>query len=212
MRIVFENGYPPVGIITLHFSCIAKSGQKLHLRNVGRKHVEMAHLRKVCMVWRVGKCSSRRFSCRWCFCAPSEGGMKMRGNGSPSEGVHGVACGKMQQQAVLVAVVFLLTFGRWDENAGKWLTFGRCAWCGGRGNAAAGGSRGGGAFAHLRKVGRKCVEMAHLRKVCMVWRVGKRSSRRLSCRWCFCAPSEGGTKTRGNGSPLEGGHGSSEGG
>ena len=58
MRIVFENGYPPVGIITLHFSCIAKSGQKLHLRNVGRKHVEMAHLRKVCMVWRVGNAAA----------------------------------------------------------------------------------------------------------------------------------------------------------
>ena len=132
MRIVFENGYPPVGIITLHFSCIAKSGQKLHLRKVGRKCVEMAHLRKVCMVWRVGKRGSRRLSCRWWFCAPSEGGTKTRGNGSPSEGVHGVVEGETRQQAVLVAVVVLRTFGRWDENAGKRLTFGRWAWIFGR--------------------------------------------------------------------------------
>ena len=132
VRIVFENGYPPVGIITLHFSCIAKSGQKLHLRKVGRKCVEMAHLRKVCMVWWKGKRGSRRFSWRWCFCAPSEGGMKMRGNGSPSEGVRGVVEGEMRQQAALVAVVLLRTFGRWDENTGKWLTFGRWAWIFGR--------------------------------------------------------------------------------
>ena len=51
--------------------------------------------------------------------APSEGGTKMRGNGSPSEGGHGVVEGEMRLQAVLVAVVFLRTFGRWDENAWK---------------------------------------------------------------------------------------------
>ena len=33
--------------------------------------------------------------------------------------------GETRLQAVLVAVVLLLTFGRWDENAGKQLTFGR---------------------------------------------------------------------------------------
>ena len=33
--------------------------------------------------------------------------------------------GKTRLQAVLVAVVLLLTFGRWDENAGKQHTFGR---------------------------------------------------------------------------------------
>ena len=33
---------------------------------------------------------------------------------------------KMRLQAVLVAVVVLRTFGRWNENAGKRLTFGRC--------------------------------------------------------------------------------------
>ena len=33
--------------------------------------------------------------------------------------------GKTRLQAVLVAVVLLLTFGRRDENAGKQLTFGR---------------------------------------------------------------------------------------
>ena len=43
----------------------------------------------------------------------------MRGNGSPSEGGNGVAYGKMRLQAVLVAVMVLRTFGRWDENAGK---------------------------------------------------------------------------------------------
>ena len=49
----------------------------------------------------------------------------MRENGSLSEGVRGVVEGEMRQQAALVAVVLLRTFGRWDENAGKWLTFGR---------------------------------------------------------------------------------------
>ena len=29
----------------------------------------------------------------------------------------------MRLQAALVAVVILRTFGRWDENAGEWLTF-----------------------------------------------------------------------------------------
>jgi len=65
----------------------------------------------------------------------------------------------MQLQAALGEVVPLRTFGRWDENAWKWLTFGRWAWCGVLENAAAGGSRGGGASAHLRKVGRKCGKM-----------------------------------------------------
>ena len=78
----------------------------------------------------------------------------MRGNGSPSEGGHGVACGEMRLQAVLVEVVVLRTFGRWDENARKLLTFGRWAWCGVWGNAATGASCGGGGSAHLRKVGR----------------------------------------------------------
>ena len=100
-----------------------------------------------------------------------------------------------------------LTFGRWDENAVKRLTFGRWVRSGGRKNAAAGSSRGGGGSAHLRKVGRKCVEMTHLRKVGMVWGVGKCGCRRLSGRWCLCAPSEGETKMRGNDSPSEGGHG-----
>ena len=94
--------------------------------------------------------------------------MKMRGNYSPSEGGNGVAYGKMRLQAVLVAVVVQRTFGRWDENAGKLLTFGRWAWCGVFENAAAGGSSGGGGSAHLRKVGRKCGEMTHFRKV---WKV-----------------------------------------
>ena len=71
---------------------------------------------------------------------------------------------------------------RWNENAGKRLTFGRWAWCGGRGNAATGGSRGGGVSAHLRKVGRKCGETAHLRKVGTVWRMGKCCCRRFSLR------------------------------
>ena len=39
----------------------------------------------------------------------------------------------MRLQAALVAVVVLRTFGRWDENAGKLLTFGRWEWCGGGG-------------------------------------------------------------------------------
>ena len=49
----------------------------------------------------------------------------MRVNSSPSEGGHGEMEGKTRLQAVLVAVVLLLTFGRRDENAGKQLTFGR---------------------------------------------------------------------------------------
>ena len=49
----------------------------------------------------------------------------MWGNCSPSEGVKGVMCGEMLRRAALVAVVVLRTFGRWDENAGKLLTFGR---------------------------------------------------------------------------------------
>ena len=60
--------------------------------------------------------------------SPSEGGTKMRGNSSPSEGGHGEMEGETRLQAVLVTVVLLLTFGRWDENAGKQLTFGRWAW------------------------------------------------------------------------------------
>ena len=43
----------------------------------------------------------------------------MWGNGSPSEGGNGVACGETRLQAALVAVVVLRTFGRWDENVGK---------------------------------------------------------------------------------------------
>ena len=49
-------------------------------------------------------------------------------------------------------------------------------------NAAAGGSCGGDGSAHLRKVGRKCVEMTHLREVGMVWGVGKCSCRRFLWR------------------------------
>ena len=52
----------------------------------------------------------------------------MRGNSTPSEGGHGEMEGETRLQAVLVAVVLLLTFGRWDENAGKQHTFGRWAW------------------------------------------------------------------------------------
>ena len=48
-----------------------------------------------------------------------KGGTKMWGNGSPSEGGNGVACGETRLQAVLVAVVVLRTFGKWDENVGK---------------------------------------------------------------------------------------------
>ena len=96
-----------------------------HLRKVRRKCVEMTHLREVGMVWGVGKCSYRRLSGRWCLCAPSEGETKMRGNDSPSEGGHGVGCWKMRLQAALGEVVLQRTFGRWDENAGKRLTFGR---------------------------------------------------------------------------------------
>ena len=77
----------------------------------------------------------------------------MRGNGSPLEGGRGVVEGEILLQAVLVVVVPLRTFGRWNENAGKLLTFGRWVRSGGRKNAAAGGSRGSGAFTHLRKVG-----------------------------------------------------------
>lgn len=33
--------------------------------------------------------------------------------------------GETRLQAALVTVVVLRTFGRWDENVGKWLTFGR---------------------------------------------------------------------------------------
>ena len=102
------------------------------------------------------------------FPTPSEGvkgGTKMRGNGSPLEGGRGVVEGEMLLQAVLVAVVFLRTFGRWDENAGKLLTFGRWERCGVWENAAAGGSRCGDGSAHLWKVGRKSGEMTHLRKV-----------------------------------------------
>ena len=40
--------------------------------------------------------------------------------------------GETRQQMVLVAVVLLRTFGRWDENTWKWLTFGRWAWIFGR--------------------------------------------------------------------------------
>ena len=90
------------------------------------------------------------------FPTPSEGvkgGTKMRGNGSPLEGGRGVVEGEILLQAVLVVVVPLRTFGRWNENAGKLLTFGRWVRSGGRKNAAAGGSRGSGAFTHLRKVG-----------------------------------------------------------
>ena len=90
-----------------------------HLRKVGRKCVEMTHLRKVGMVWGVGKCGCRRLSWRWCFSAPSEGGTKMRENDSPSEGEHGGVEGEMRLQAVLGEVVVLRTFGRWDENVGK---------------------------------------------------------------------------------------------
>ena len=71
------------------------------------------------MVWWRGECGYRRLSLRWWFCAPSEGGTKMRGNYSPSEGGNGVVEGGMRLQAALVAVVILRTFGRWDENAGK---------------------------------------------------------------------------------------------
>ena len=94
-------------------------GGSAHLRKVGRKCGEMTHLRKVGMVWWRGKCDCRRFSWSWRFSAPSEGETKMRGNYSPSEGGHGVACGKMWLQAALVAVAVLRTFGRWDENAGN---------------------------------------------------------------------------------------------
>ena len=55
--------------------------------------------------------------------------------------------------------------GKVGRKCGKLLTFGRWAWCDVWENAAAGSFRGGGAFAHLLKVGRKCVETAHLRKV-----------------------------------------------
>ena len=113
----------------------------------------------------------------------------------------------MLLQAVLVVVVPLRTFERWDENAVKRLTFGRWVRSGGRKNAAVGGSRGSGAFTHLRKVERKCGETAHLWKVGVVWWKGKCCYRRFSWRWCFCAPSEGGTKMRGNCSPSEGGNG-----
>ena len=74
----------------------------------------------------------------------------MPGNDAPSEGGHGVVEGEMQLQPALVPVVLLLTFerwdenagkrltfGRWDENAGKRRTFGRWAWRGGKGNAVA---------------------------------------------------------------------------
>ena len=63
------------------------------------------------------------------FPTPSEGEMKKRGNYSPSEGGHGVAYGKMRLQAALGEVAVLRIFARWDENAGKWLTFGRCGGC-----------------------------------------------------------------------------------
>ena len=36
---------------------------------------------------------------------------------------------------------------------------------------------------------------------------GECSYRRLSGRWCLCAPSEGGTKMPGNDAPSEGGRG-----
>ena len=59
----------------------------------------------------------------------------------------------------------LRTFGRWAENVGNRLTFGRWDWYGGRGNAAARGSGGGDASTHLRKVGEHttgvCAWMCH---------------------------------------------------
>ena len=60
----------------------------------------------------------------------------MQGNDAPSEGGRGVVEGEMQLQPALVPVVLLLTFERWDENAGKRLTFGRWAWCGGGGECS----------------------------------------------------------------------------
>ena len=49
----------------------------------------------------------------------------MRGNCSPSEGGTGMVKGETQLQQALVGALLLRTFGRWNENAGKQLTFGR---------------------------------------------------------------------------------------
>ena len=57
--------------------------------------------------------------------SPSEGGRKTRGIVSPSEGGTGTAEGKTRLQGVLEAVMHLRTFGKWAENAGNRLTFGR---------------------------------------------------------------------------------------
>ena len=91
----------------MHFSYSFRRSGK-----VGRKCGETTHLRKLGMVWGVGKCGCRRLSWRWWFSAPSEGGTKMWGNDSPSEGGHGVVEGKMRLQAVLVVVAVQRTFGR----------------------------------------------------------------------------------------------------
>ena len=59
----------------------------------------------------------------------------------------------------------LRTFGRWDENTWKLRTFGRWEMHGGRRNTETGRSRSCDDSAHLRKVGRKRGETAHLPKV-----------------------------------------------
>ena len=95
----------------------------------------------------------------------------MREIASPSEGGTGTAEGEMRLYGVLAAVVHLRTFGRWADNAGNRLTFGRWDRHVGRGNAAARGSGGGAASTHLRKVGGKRGKLSHLPKVSepMTW-------------------------------------------
>ena len=61
---------------------------------------------------------------------PFEGVPQMCISPTPSEGVErwneNAAAGGSRGGGGLVAVVVLRTFGRWNENAGKRLTFGRC--------------------------------------------------------------------------------------
>ena len=75
----------------------------------------------------------------------------MRESASPSEGVEGLVEMEMRLYGGLAAVVYLRTFGRCAENAGKCLTFGRCEEHDGDGNAATGVL---GAVPHLRTFGR----------------------------------------------------------
>ena len=135
------------------------------LRKVSGKCGKVPHLRKVGKVrWEVERGSMVLWQ-RYCVYSLSEGERKMRESASPSEGGKGPLGSGTRQYGALEAVLRLLTFGRWAENAGKLHTFGRWERSVGKWNAAVWCSGGGTAFTHLRKVSGKCGKVSHLRKV-----------------------------------------------